>query len=259
MRPTRRPIARLAPLIAGLAAAAVLGTGRPAASQATTPAPPAKAATKVAPPAAKQAKLDAGPTVLSSEAMEANRRKNARDDRYGGPNDLRDVPAWRQASFYGLRAEGKVFIFVVDRSGSMEDGDRLDRAKRELIRSVGAMQPPQRFQVIFYNDRATPMPGELPRTASHPSRVELARFLDRIDAAGGTDPRDALTQALAMRPDGVFLLSDGAFPDGTAAAVAALNRHKTPIHCVDLAGGAGGDDLRTIARESGGRYAASGR
>ena len=120
------------------------------------------------------------------------------------------------------------------------------------IRSVAAMQPPQRFQVIFYNDRATPMPGDLPKTADYSSRTTLARFLNRIDADGGTDPRDALNLALAMRPDAVFLLSDGAFPDGTAAAVAALNRHKTPIHCVDLAGGTGGDDLKTIARESGG-------
>ena len=150
-----------------------------------------------------------------------------------------------------------MFIFVVDRSGSMTDDDRLSRAKRELIRSVNAMQPPQRFQVIFYNDRASFL-GELPKTADYPSKDRLARWLSLIDADGETDPRAALSLALGQRPDAVFLLSDGAFPDETAATVARLNLNKIPIHCVDLADGAAGDDLKTIARESGGQYT-SGR
>ncbi len=195
---------------------------------------------------------------MSADAAAASRKKNARDDRYGGPGDWRDVPAWRQASFFGLRAEGKVFIFVVDRSGSMDDGDRLDRAKRELVRSIGAMQPPQRFQVIFYNDRPTTL-GDLPKPADYPSRNQLARWLNRIEADGDTDPRSALGLALGMRPDAVFLLSDGAFPTGTTAAVTGMNPHKIPIHCVDLAGGAGGDDLKIIARDSGGQYSERGR
>jgi hypothetical protein len=58
-----------------------------------------------------------------------------------------------------------------------------------------------------------------------------------------------------LRPDAVFLLSDGAFPDGVVEAVAAANRRKIPIHCIDLAGGLAGDDLQRIARASGGRYA----
>ena len=221
---------------------------------------PAQPAARPAPgsTSARRAERDAGPSVISAEAAALIRQKNARDDRYGGAGDWRDIPAWRQASFFGLRAEGKTFIFVVDRSGSMEDGDRLDRAKRELIRSIGAMRAPQRFQVIFYNDRATTL-GDLPKAADYPSRNQLARWLNRIDAEGGTDPREALALALGQRPDAVFLLSDGAFPDGTPPAVAALNPRKVPIHCIDLAGGAGGDDLRIIARDSGGQYAASGR
>ena len=60
----------------------------------------------------------------------------------------------------------------VDRSGSMLDDDRLTRAKIELRRSVCALQPPQRFEVIFYNDEATPMPGgPLPRPADQPTKT----------------------------------------------------------------------------------------
>jgi len=263
----RLPVLRFARLAASFL---LVTLGMVATSVAQAPAPgsplPPPAPSKQAKPAPKPvtaaakraAAMEAGPMVLSAEAAAALRKKHARDDRYGGPSDDRDVPAWRQASFFGLRAEGKVFIFVVDRSGSMEEGDRLDRAKRELIRSIGAMQPPQRFQVIFYNDRATTL-GDLPKSADYSARNQLARWLNRIDAEGGTDPREALALALGQRPDAVFLLSDGAFPDGTPPAVAALNPHKIPIHCVDLAGGASGDDLKIIARDSGGQYAGGGR
>jgi hypothetical protein len=64
-----------------------------------------------------------------------------------------------------------------------------------------------------------------------------------------------MSQALALRPDAIFLLSDGEFPDGTVEAIVKKNTRKVPIHCIDLAGGAAGDQLQRIAHESGGRYA----
>jgi hypothetical protein len=221
-------------------------------------AAPTKAAAK---PAASRPRpvLDDGPVVMSAEALAKARGKPLENDRYGAEPDWREVPPWRQASFFGIRARGQVFIYVVDCSGSMDDEARLDRAKSELRRSVGALQAPQRFKVIFYNDRPLPMPGDLPKPADSPSKAQLARWMDFIEPDGGTDPRGALSLALAMRPDAVFLLSDGAYPDGTAEAVAKSNPKKVPIHCIDLAGGAGGDDLKKIARDSGGQYAPRGR
>ncbi len=141
----------------------------------------------------------------------------------------------------------------------MDDDARLDRAKAELIRAVRALQAPQRFKVIFYDDAPVPMPGDLPKPADQPSKAQLARWLDLVQPGGGTDPRGALALALALRPDAVFLLSDGAFPAGTAEAIARGNPGKVPIHCVDLANGTAGDDLRRIAAGSGGQYAPKGR
>ena len=196
---------------------------------------------------------------MSSEAAAKLRGKPLEKDRYGAEPDWREIPPWRQTSFFGIRAEGQLFIYVVDCSGSMIDEDRLDRAKSELRRSVGALQSPQQFKVIFYNDRPIPMPGDLPKPADYPSKAQLSRWLNLVEPEGPTDPRGALALALAMRPDAVFLLSDGAFPEGTAPSVARLNPKKVPIHCIDLANGAAGDDLRKIAGESGGQYAARGR
>jgi hypothetical protein len=171
-------------------------------------------------------------------------------------DDARDEPPWRQASFFGIRARGRFFVYVLDQSGSMIDDDRLARATIELRRSVYALQSPQQFEVVFYNDETTTMPGgPIPRTADQRNKELLASWLQLIDPDGETDPRRAIKQALALRPDAVFLLSDGEFPDGTVEAVAAANARKIPIHCIDLAGGLAGDHLERIARDSGGRYA----
>jgi hypothetical protein len=176
-------------------------------------------------------------------------------DSYGEAIDWEAIPAWRQTSFFGVRARGQVFVYVVDCSGSMADGGRLARAKQELRRSIASLRFPQRYLVIFYNDRPWPMPGGIPRSADPREWSQTFAWLGRIAPEGDTEPRGALTMALGLRPDAVFLLSDGAFPAGAAEAIARKNARKVPIHCIDLAGGAAGDDLKRIARDSGGQYA----
>ena len=147
-------------------------------------------------------------------------------------------------------------MYVVDCSGSMIDDDRMPRATIELRRSVFALREPQRFEVIFYNRESIPMPGgPIPRSADQHAKNQLRSFLNLIDPDGGTDPRPAMKQALSLRPDAVFLVSDGAFPNGTVEELTRLNKHKVPIHCVDLAGGLAGDHLRRIAEANNGRYA----
>ena len=169
--------------------------------------------------------------------------------------DWRDVPPWRQTSFFGVRAQAKFVVYVVDCSGSMIEEDRLARAKEEVRKSVLALREPQRFKVIFYNDQPIAMPGELPRPADLASKAQLLSWLRMIEPDGATDPRPAMGLALALQPDAVFLLSDGEFPEGTVEGVARKNPRKVPIHCVDLSGGEAGDQLERIAKESGGRYA----
>jgi hypothetical protein len=178
-------------------------------------------------------------------------------DRYS-PTDNFDwnaEPPWRRASFFGIRERGLFFVYVVDSSGSMIDEARMPRATMEVRRSVMALQPPQRFEVIFYNHESHPMPGgPTPRTADLESKNLLFSWLRLIEPDGGTDPRVAVRQALGMKPDAVFLLSDGAFPDGTVDEITRFNKHRIPIHCVDLTGGLAGDHLKRIAAANGGRF-----
>jgi hypothetical protein len=180
-------------------------------------------------------------------------------DRYKGADeviDWNDLPPWRQASFFGMQARGQFFVYVVDCSESMIDDDRMPRATIELRRSVFALREPQQFEVIFYNTESIPMPGgPRPRTADLQAKNQLLSWLRLIEPIGGTDPSPALKQALALKPDAVFLLSDGAFPGGTVREVARLNTRQIPIHCVDVTGGLAGDQLKRIAAASGGQYA----
>ena len=218
--------------------------------------PPATASSKPAAVSKKSKAKDAEPRVIPKDQERTSsflRPPGA--DRYDPSGvDWESIPAWRQTSFFGVRAQGQVFIYVVDCSGSMIDESRLTRAKIELRRSVNALQAPQRFQVIFYNDEPIPMPGLLPKAADFPSKDQLLQWLRLIEPDGRTDPRSALGLALSLRPDAIFLLSDGEFPEGTAAAVTKKNPRKIPIHCIDLGSGDTAEQLKQIARESGGQY-----
>jgi hypothetical protein len=227
-----------------------------------TAAKPKPAASATRPSAGKGG---GGPRVLTQAEMQKPRSPfltppssgGAEADRYnpGGP-DWREIPPWRQTSFFGIRAAGRFFVYVIDGSGSMIDDDRFPRATIELRRSVLALQAPQQFEVIFYNDESIPMPGgPRPRPADPQTKSQFLGWLSLMEPASGTEPRPALRQALGLRPDAVFLLSDGEFPRGTVEEVARLNTRRIPIHCVDLSGGLAGDQLRRIARDSGGQYA----
>lgn len=173
---------------------------------------------------------------------------------YADSIDWANLPPWRQTSFYGVRAPGTFFVFVIDASGSMADADRWLRVQQELRRTLARLQFPQRYLVIFYNDQAWPMPGGLPASASRSSTARTLAWVRNTLPEGPTDPRAAMTMALGLRPDAVFLLSDGEYPDGVVADVIRANEAPIPVHCIDLSGGAAGDDLKQIATHSGGRY-----
>jgi hypothetical protein len=210
-------------------------------------------------------KTSAGGEVRVLTAAEMRKRRSpfllppaaSPDDRYGGEEiDWALLPPWRQTSFFGIRARGQFFIYVVDRSRSMIDNDRFARATIELRKSVFSLQQPQKFEVIFYNTESIPMPGgPIPRSADLEAKNQLLLWIRLMEPDGGTDPRVALKQALSLRPDAVFLLSDGDLPEGSVREIDKLNTAKIPIHCVDLAGGLAGDDLKRIADHNGGEYA----
>ena len=59
-----------------------------------------------------------------------------------------------RTSLFGVVGEGYKFVYVLDRSGSM-DGKPLRAVKEELIRSLSTLGSVHQFQIIFYNHQPT--------------------------------------------------------------------------------------------------------
>jgi Mg-chelatase subunit ChlD len=160
----------------------------------------------------------------------------------------------RSANFYGIEAEGSKFVFVVDMSGSMS-GKRFRRARTELCQTLEHLAPTQTFFVILFNDLPSLMPS-LGLAAVSPSNLQLVdAWLKQVECQGGTDPLPALLMALAMKPDAVFLLSDGKFDRELARAVSQLElRDRIPVHTIGFVSRKGEPMLRAISEISGGTY-----
>jgi hypothetical protein len=163
--------------------------------------------------------------------------------------------------FFGAQVWGNKFVYVIDRSGSMSQRDRIGAAKRELVASLGKLPPDTQFQVIFYNlePYALLQPSAVKlHYATDSNRALVARELESLAPIGGTMHLLALKMALAMQPDVVFFLTDA--DDLRAHDVqeaTTLNQGRTKIHTIEF--GIGADEqrenqLRELAKQNGGSY-----
>ena len=159
--------------------------------------------------------------------------------------------------FFGTRAAGGSFVFVVDCSGSMQ-GPRFARALQELESAILQLSPRQRFYVFFYNGSAIPLFDPHPAAellyASQERRVEARRWIHSRTAGGDTKPQEALRRALDMRPDVIFFLTDGEIPPESREVADRYNLAGTKIHTTGFTSRQGEETLKGIARDSGGTY-----
>lgn len=156
-------------------------------------------------------------------------------------------------SFFGLRASGGKFVYVVDYSGSMI-GPRLDTAKRELARSIRALDPQAKFFIIFYSDNAEAMPADGLVRASADNCDHYLNWARSATCGQGTNPRDAMLRALELKPSAIWLLSDGEFDPEVATTIRQANKRNVVIHTLALVSDAGEAVLRRIAEENKGQY-----
>ncbi len=178
-----------------------------------------------------------------------------------------DAP--QTVSFAGLRAtNARTIVYVVDASGSMIGSFKtvLD----ELARSLAGLVPVQSFAVIFFQrNLAIPVPPAnrlvAVSRASTGQAVQWAR--QNVIPSGRSNPVEALTRALALRPDCIFLLSSnitgaGQFEIDRQALLDALDRlnpieagsgrRRTQIQCIQFLDVDPLDTMRTIAERHGG-------
>jgi hypothetical protein len=163
------------------------------------------------------------------------------------------------AGFFGTKGAGKSFVYVVDMSGSMH-GARFERAKKELIRSINKLGAEQKFYVYFFNDRTFPLfdpkpvNGMIPANSSNKQRA--VRWINTRVAESTTNPNYALQQALEMRPEVIFLLTDGELddPDAVRSMIRRFNKSNVIIHTIAFENEDGGNTLEAIANENNGVY-----
>lgn len=186
-----------------------------------------------------------------------------------GPNSV---------EFFGARAYGNRFAFVLDVSYSMKarDGERYERACEELISAVRQLRPDQEYYVFLFSWYTQKMFFQrdvrfAKATGDHVTKLD--EWLEHIVMGAGTDPRRALSLSLQLEPDAVFLLSDGHFnhppspnsetgwldPDGSRSMESVLEGiekrfERTAIHTISLENPFTVDSMRRIAKVTGGQF-----
>jgi hypothetical protein len=162
--------------------------------------------------------------------------------------------------FFGAEGHGRRFVYVVDRSGSMnyphdsEAKTRFRRLKFELLNSIGRMTPDMEFFIVFFNEDAHPMPAPALQPATRQAKAHYLEWMSKVRAVGRTDPRDALRVALRLKPDTIYFLSDGAFPHQVNVELQQIRQRGIVIHTFAFGDTGGQETLEHVARSNGGKY-----
>lgn len=159
-----------------------------------------------------------------------------------------------ETQFFGLTGRGSRFVFVIDRSLSME-GARFAAAKREVLAALPNLKRVHQFQIIGYNEK----PRGMARMAfADENGVQDAKaFLEGLTPSGGTDHTQALQAALNLGPDVIFFLTDASDPGISAKDLKKIRENNTAtIHVIDISSDKAGEarSLKQLAEENRGEY-----
>ncbi len=175
------------------------------------------------------------------------------------------------ANFFGAEARGRRLVFIVDSSISMF-GSRWEALTYELKRSLSSLYKDQEFFVIAFDSQPHPMFGEFPPRGKflkpgEDSTYRVIRWLRSLELGSNTLPATSISIALEMKPDAIFLLSDGELMDDTVErlrfhyrSLKELQQSQStydvmiPIHTILLESSVGFQTLETISKESGGTF-----
>lgn len=178
------------------------------------------------------------------------------------PGAIGDVPpGFGKTSFFGREAIGSKFVYVLDRSYSMEANNALGWAKEELIRSLAQLPSTARFHIIFYNDEVYPIivGGESKLAYATPEHKRVAeRRVNEIRPSGGTEHVRPVKRAIAVGADVIFFLTDAdAMSRKEADEITRTNRTGARIHCIEFGIGVRwttSNNLQRVALDNGGTY-----
>lgn len=168
---------------------------------------------------------------------------------------------------FGAQGTGTKFVYVFDRSSSMEGygGRPLAAAKAELAGSLTVLKPTHQFQIIFYNENPSvfnPIPSSPARLMfGSDQNLDLARrFILSMQGSGGTEHLAPLKLALGMGPDVIFFLTDAQEPrlsEGELEVIRKSNRSSALINTIEFGAGPqqrSDNFLARLARQNNGQH-----
>jgi len=180
--------------------------------------------------------------------------------RQGGPREPQIADLGRfsavapKARFFNVYGNAYRVIYVVDISPSMIP--YFTPLKRELKRCLGDLKPMQKFHVIFFSS-GEPIEGPAGKLtwASDRNKRRYYEFIDGVDTGVKTDPRWAVKRALELKPDLVYLLTDGVFDRALAGQIIEWSKaRKTKINTIAYVNEQGAALLRKVAEQTHGIY-----
>lgn len=109
-------------------------------------------------------------------------------------------------------ATPKDVLFVLDKSGSMKQNNKIKQAKDALEFCIQSLNPKDRFAVIMFSDEVEIITPMTEATSTEKNRI--CGEIQKIEATGGTFIEGALKQSLELvsndsRPSYLLFLTDG--------------------------------------------------
>ncbi|MFA5138557.1 MAG: VIT and VWA domain-containing protein [Elusimicrobiota bacterium] len=108
----------------------------------------------------------------------------------------------------------KDVVFILDRSGSMEDAGKMKQAKEALGFCIRRLRAQDRFGIVDFATDTGSLESEL-LAATEENKTRALRYVSKLEAGGGTNIEQALRDALALmgrekeRMRMAFFLTDG--------------------------------------------------
>ena len=166
-----------------------------------------------------------------------------------------------KSSFFGIHADARRVVYVVDASTSMNrpyDGEaktRFGQMKLELAKSILSLKPEQQFFIIFFNEHPIPMPANAMANAIGGNQQQFLTWMASVPATGLTDPRPSISLALTLNPDVVYFLTDGAFPRDVQSDLSKLKQQSVQINTIAFGDIKAEKSLKPLAMRNRGRFA----
>jgi hypothetical protein len=162
-----------------------------------------------------------------------------------------------KSPFMGVSGNAMQVVYLCDSSGSMMN--KFDTLRQELRKAADGLKPIQSFDIIFFSeDKFVALDKQLMLAVPEAKR-KAYDFLDKTAPHGSSDPIPGLTAAFAAKPQLIYILTDGDFPnnDQVIAEIRRLNKDKkvkiNTIAFMDR-GEAYEKLLKQIADENGGLF-----